>query len=295
MSQQNPQTVLITGASTGFGRDTAIELARKGHTVYASMRGVAAKNAEHAKHLTDLAANEKLTIRVVEIDVTNEAQINSAVESIISEAGRLDVVINNAGIFGAAITEAYTTDQFRTMFETNVFGAYAVTRAALPQLRAQRSGLIVNISSGLGRFTVPGMGLYASTKYALEAISESLRYELAPLGIDVTAVEPGAFKTEILGKGFEPAEPERAADYGELGNIGEQFGIGLGQYFESDAYRGPEAVVETIVDLVESDTRPARIPVGADMQPVRELNDLARPKAQALLEGFGMGAMTQLA
>ena len=169
-----PQVVLITGASTGFGRDTAIELARKGHTVYASMRGVSGKNADHARHLTDLASAESVKLNVVEIDVTDESQINSAVESIVANEGRIDAVVNNAGIFGMGLSETYTLDQMRFMFETNVIGPMALVRAALPSMRKNKSGLFVHITSAGGRFTVPGMGLYSGTKFALEAMGEAL-------------------------------------------------------------------------------------------------------------------------
>lgn len=297
MSQQNAQTILITGASTGFGRDTAIELARKGHTVYASMRGIAGRNADNAKHLTDLAAAERISIKVVEIDVTDEAQINSAVQSIVNETGRIDVLINNAGFAGLGIAEAFTTNQARSMFETNYFGPVALTRAVLPAMRAQRSGRLIHITSGVGRFTMPGMAHYAATKWALEAFSESLRYELASLGIESTAVEPGAFKTEIFGKLMEPAEPERIADYGDIANIAHGFQGGLDQFFASEAYRGPEIVTEAIVDLIEAEpgSAPARVAVGADVQTVAELNELVAGKQRELLAAFGMEAFQALA
>lgn len=285
----NQQVVLITGASTGFGRDTAENLARKGHTVYASMRGVEGKNKAHADAIKELARAEDLKLNVIEIDVTDESQITAAVEQIINEAGRLDVLVNNAGIFGAGLTETYTTDQVRFMYETNVFGPWTLSRAVLPQMREQQRGLIVHVTSGVGRFTVPGMGLYSSTKWALEAIGEALRYEGAPLGIDSVLVEPGAFKTEIFDKHFDPAQPELAEGYGELANIGEAFQQGLAGYFESEHYRGPEIVTEAIVDLIESEpgTRPARVAVGADMEPVRQINAASQPHQRALLEAFG--------
>ncbi len=291
------QTVLITGASTGFGRDTAIELARKGHTVYASMRGVSGKNAQHASHLTDLAASEKLRLSVVEIDVTDKAQINAAVEQITSEVGRIDVLINNAGFAGLGMAEGYTTDQARAMFETNYFGPVELTRAVLPHMRAQKSGKLIHVTSGIGRFAMPGMAHYAATKWALEAFSESIRYELAGIGIESSTVEPGAFKTEIFGKLQQPAEPERLGDYGELAGIADGFEGGLQQFFESEAYRGPEIVTEAIVDIVEAEpgSAPTRVAVGADVQAVAELNEQSAVKQRELLAAFGMEAFQPLA
>lgn len=293
----NPQTVLITGASTGFGRDSAIELARKGHTVYASMRGVAGKNADHAKALTDLAASENVKLNVIEIDVTDESQINSAVESIVAEEGKLDVLVNNAGVGGMGVTETFSVDQARAMYETNVFGPLALTKAALPAMRTNKSGLIVNISSGLGRFTMPGIGIYASTKWALEALSESLRYEGAAVGVDTVIIEPGAFKTGFLGNQFEPADADRASAYGPLGDIEANMTAGMQGYFESEHYTGAEAVTKAIINVIETPQgeRPLRVPVGGDMGPVAEINAKSRGHQQELLAAFGMPDFQPLA
>lgn len=284
-----PQVILITGTSSGFGRDSAIALARKGHTVYASMRAIAGKNKANADELTRLAASENLKLKVVELDVTDETQATAAVERVIDDAGRLDVLVNNAGYAAMGITEAFTLDQVRAMYETNVFGPIALVRAVLPQMREQKRGLLVHVTSGIGRFTAPGMGVYASTKWALEAIGETLRYEGAPIGVDSVMVEPGAFKTELFGKMPEAADTERSGGYGPLADVAGGFEGGLNQYFESDAYRGPEIVTEAIVDLIESEdgSRPARVAVGADMEAVRQLNAAAQPHQRALLEAFG--------
>ncbi len=294
---RTPQTVLMTGASTGFGRNAALELARNGHTVYASMRGVAGKNAEHAKHLTDLASKENLALRVVEIDVTSEEQVNAAVESIAATQGRLDAVVNNAGIFGMGLTETFTLDQMRAMFETNVLGPMALVRAALPIMRTQRSGLLVHVTSALGRFTVRGMGLYSATKFALEALGESLRYEGSAVGVDSVMIEPGAFKTEIFGKHTDPAEPQRGEAYGELAAIGETFGNNLAGYFASEHYSGPELIVRAIVDAIEAEpgTRPLRVAVGADTASVTALNNEARARQLELLDAFGLPEFKNLA
>ncbi|MGP1273089.1 MAG: SDR family oxidoreductase [Phycisphaerales bacterium] len=293
----SPQTVLITGASTGFGRAAAETLARRGHTVYASMRGVAGKNKAFADELAALAKAENLRLSVVEIDVTDESQVNSAVESILAKEGKIDAVVNNAGIFGMGLTETYTLDQMRFMYETNVFGPMALVRAALPSMRRHKSGLFVHITSAVGRFTVPGMGVYASTKWALEALGESLRYEGSAIGVDSVMIEPGAFKTEIFGKGFDPADTDRAADYGDMASVGETFGNNLGGYFESEHYQGTEIVVDAIVSAIESKpgTRPLRIPVGADTASVAAMNDESRARQQELLEAFGLPQFKNLA
>ena len=150
-------TVLITGASTGFGRDAAERLARRGHRVFATMRDTSGRNAEHRAALEQMAADEHLSLRVLELDVTRDDSVSSAVDAALREAGYLDVVINNAGYAGIGVTEAYTPQQFERMFAVNVIGAVRVYRAVLPSMRARRSGLLIHISSGAGRCAVPAM------------------------------------------------------------------------------------------------------------------------------------------
>lgn len=289
--------ILITGTSTGFGRGAAEALARKGHAVYASMRGIAGKNKAHADELRTLAQRDDLKLHPIELDVTDEVQVNAAVDSIIAREGRLDTLVNNAGIGAMGVTESFSVDQARTMYETNVFGPLALTKAALPAMRRQKSGLVVNLSSGLGRFTMPGIGIYASTKWALEAITESLRYEGSAVGVDAVIIEPGAFKTGFLGNLFEPADADRASDYGPLGDVSRNMEAGLRDYYESEQYIGSEAVINAIVDVVEAPhgSRPLRVPVGGDMGPVIEINEQTRGRQQTLLEAFGMADFKPLA
>ena len=147
-----PKTILITGASSGFGRDTAETLRRAGHTVYASMRGAQGKNREAAEAL------QTLGIETVELDVSDDASVEAGVERVVAEAGNIDVLVNNAGIGSAGVTEAFTAEQTRVVFDTNVIGLLRVTRAVLPSMRRRRDGLIINIGSILGRVTFPLLG-----------------------------------------------------------------------------------------------------------------------------------------
>ncbi|SRR6266567_4189836 len=147
--QSMSKTILITGASSGFGRDTAETLFRAGHTVYASMRGAQGKNREAA------AALRKIGIETVELDVSDDASVEAGVKKVLAEAGKIDVLINNAGIGSAGVTEAFTAEQAKVVFETNVIGLLRVTRAVLPSMRENRDGLIINIGSVLGRVTFP--------------------------------------------------------------------------------------------------------------------------------------------
>src|SRR6478672_77744 len=196
------QTILITGTSSGFGRDTAATLHRAGHTVYASMRAVQGKNREAAEAL------RKLGIKTVELDVSDDASVEAGVKEVLAEAGTIDVLVNNAGIGSAGVTEAFTAEQAKVVFETNVIGLLRVTRAVLPSMRQKRDGLIINIGSVLGRVTFPFLGIYGASKFAVEALTDSLRYEVSQLGIEVVEVQPSAYPTNLFASVQTPADTE---------------------------------------------------------------------------------------
>lgn len=260
--------VLITGASTGFGRDTAERLARRGHYVFATMRDVTGRNAPHCEALEQLASAEALHLRVLELDVTDEDSVQSAVDTALGEAGHLDVVINNAGVATIGVSEAYTAAQFQRLFDINVFGVQRVNRAVLPSMRQRRSGLLIHISSGAGRCTVPGMAAYCASKYALEAIADAYRYELLPFGIDSILVEPGIYRTPIFDRIILPADTERLASYGDAAEPVERVrGVFLG-VANAPENPGSTEVAETLVRLVEMDPgeRPFRTLVSEGMQ-----------------------------
>ena len=154
--------ILITGASSGFGRDTAETLFRAGHTVYASMRGPLGKNREAAEAL------RKLGIKTVDLDVSDDASVGAAVKRVLAGAGKIDVLVNNAGIASVGVTEAFTAEQAKAIFDTNVIGLLRVTRAVLPSMLQKRDGLIINIGSILGRVTFPFFAIYGASKFAVE-------------------------------------------------------------------------------------------------------------------------------
>jgi len=290
------KVVLITGSSTGFGRRTAESLARRGHGVYATMRAVEGKNAEASRELRELAERESLSLKVVELDVTSRESIDAAVRTVVEDASRLDVVVNNAGLASLGPLEGYTEEQVRRMFETNVFGPVNVARAALPHLRRQRSGLIVNLSSVVGRVVFPGMGIYAASKFALEALSDTLRLEAGALGVDSVLVQPGAFETPIFDKLMQPGDADRVAGYEHLADLPEQFSAGVREFFRNEGAGDPQQVADAIVALVEADPgrRPGRIVVGADGKPVEALNAQAARTQREMLESFGMNAFVEL-
>jgi len=189
------RTILITGASSGFGRLGAVHYARLGATVFASMRGLPRREATELEALADA---EGLSIMVVEIDVTSDESVARGVASVMERTGgTLDVLINNAGIAVSGPIEVQDMEATKLAFNTNVFGPHRMARAVLPAMRAAQRGQIFQISSQLGRVILPGSGHYSPTKFALEAMSEAMAYELVPHGIDVTIIQPGGYPTEI--------------------------------------------------------------------------------------------------
>ncbi len=207
------QTILVTGSTSGFGRLTVETLARQGYIVFAGIRAAAGKNASAAEELRALAEREHLALQIVEIDITDDTSVEQAIESLVGITGRLDVVVNNAGIAYSGPLEAFTLEQVQQQFDTNVFSVLRVNRAALPHMRRQGSGLLLQIGSIVGRLALPFQGLYGATKFALEGLTESYRYELAPFGIDAAIIEPGTYPTPISAKRQIAADTERTALY----------------------------------------------------------------------------------
>lgn len=189
------RTVLITGCSSGFGRVGALHYARLGAKVIATMRNMPRPEAES---LVAEAAKDKLDLHIVEIDVTSDASVASGTAKALEIAGgRIDTLVNNAGIGITGPVEVQDMEATQLIFDTNVFGIQRMLRALLPQMRAAKGGQIFNISSQLGRVIVPGGGHYSATKFAVEALSEQMAYELVPHGIDVTVIQPGGYPTKV--------------------------------------------------------------------------------------------------
>src|ERR1700688_4536549 len=253
------KVILITGASTGFGRDTAETLASKGHKVFAAMRDPQKKNRAHAEALG------KIGIRVVELDVSDDASVDKAVDEVLSRADRIDVLINNAGIASAGVTEAFTPDQAKVVFNTNVVGILRTTRAVLPAMRKQRDGLIINIGSILGRVTFPFFGIYGASKFAVEALTECYRYELSQLGIDVALIQPSAYPTPMYSSVQLPADTDRVSAYGSIGEVPSAMFKHFMETFQAADAPDPHDVAAAIATLVAQPkrSRPARTVVGA--------------------------------
>ena len=187
------KVALVTGSSSGIGYETALALARDGYFTYATMR-----NTTKGEKIQEAAKNENLQIEVLELDVDKPESIKSAVEKVIADKNRIDVLVNNAGYGQFGCTEDVSIEDFKKQFETNFFSIVRIIQEIAPTMRKQNSGIIVNISSVVGRMGLPGSPAYISTKFALEGLSECLRYELGQFGIKVTMIEPGVIKTNFF-------------------------------------------------------------------------------------------------
>jgi len=192
-SPSNNKVAVVTGSSSGIGYETALTLARNSFLTYATMRSL-----NKSENVKSIAAKENLPIRITQLDVTDSVSINNAVQAILSETGRIDVLVNNAGYVLDGAFEDLSMDEIKAQYETNVFGLIRTTQAVLPAMRKQKSGTIVNISSIAGRIGYPGGSAYISTKFAVEGLSESMAYELEPFGIKVIIIEPGVIRTNIF-------------------------------------------------------------------------------------------------
>jgi NAD(P)-dependent dehydrogenase (short-subunit alcohol dehydrogenase family) len=285
------QTILVTGSNSGFGRLIVETLARQGYRVFAGMRAAAGKNAPAAEELRALAQREQLALHLVEIDVTDDASVDRAIAMIIETTSRLDVVVNNAGVSYSGPLEAFTLEQVRQQFETNVFSVLRVNRAALPQMREQGSGLLLQIGSIAGRLAMPYLGLYGATKFALEGLTESYRYELAPFGIDAAIIEPGTYPTSISANRQVAADAERFALY--------QAGIDaftVPFYAEnlSATPPDPQEVANAVASVIAQPAgeRPLRTVVAtfAQRQAPQALNDAATQAMQSFLEALNIPA-----
>src|SRR3989475_4955565 len=285
------QTILVTGSTSGFGRLTVETLARQGYRVFAGMRAAAGKNTPAAEELRALAQRERLALHITEIDVTDDASVERAIAVIIETTGRLDVVVINAGLSYSGPLEAFTLEQVRQQFATNVFSVLRVNRAVLPQMRKQGSGLLLQIGPIVGRLAMPYLGLYGATKFALEGLTESYRYELASFGIDAAILEPGTYPTTISAKRQVAADAERLALYQAAMNA---FTAPFYAENRSATPPDPQEVADAIAHVIAQPAgeRPLRTVVAtvAQRQAPQALNDAATQAMHSFLEALHLPA-----
>ncbi len=255
---QESKVALVTGSSSGIGFETALLLARSGFHTYASMR-----NLEKSEHITEMAIKEKLPLQIVHLDVNDDGSVKEAIDKIVEEKNRIDVLVNNAGygLFGSL--EDMALDEIKAQFETNLFGVIRVTQHVLPTMRLRNSGgIIVNVSSVGGRMSVPVLSAYNSTKFALEGLSESMSYELEPFRIRVVIIEPGFIKTNIMNSSILAKKAlDHHSPYFSLTQK-------VANYFKSmvnnPSSSQPEEVAKTILKAITSENPQLRYTVGND-------------------------------
>jgi NAD(P)-dependent dehydrogenase (short-subunit alcohol dehydrogenase family) len=284
------QVVLITGSSTGFGRLFAETMARKGHTVFATMRDPGGRNAKNASEIRALAEKESLPIHVLEMDVTNDTSVERAVDAAVAKAGRIDVAINNAGYYLSGLEEAVTTEQAQRLMDTNFLGPVRVNRAVLPHMRRQRGGVLIHVSSGAGRVVLPSAGFYCASKFALEALAEAYSYELAAQGIESVILEPGQYETPVFGNTVTAADEARTNTYGAVKEIPAKINAAL-----SSTAGNAQEVAEAVLRIVETPAgeKQLRYFVGPQDFGLNEINALSKRVQTSMLEAFGLTADTK--
>jgi NAD(P)-dependent dehydrogenase (short-subunit alcohol dehydrogenase family) len=252
--------VLITGCSSGFGKLAAIAFAKRGDRVFASMR-----NTAKAGELERDATAAGVKVEIIALDVNDRASVDRAVADVVARAGRIDVLVNNAGIGAVAAVEDFDDDEFEAVFQTNVFGLIRVTRAVLPHMRSQGSGRVINVGSLAGLVAGPFRGIYGASKAAVEALTDALFYELHPFGVTASVIEPGFFETSIAGNRMATRR-QGASDYAPLLEQYEQRGTPGG------AQRAdPQAVAHVILQAATDDPPRRRYLVGKDAEAIGPL------------------------
>lgn len=271
------KTVFVTGASRGIGLLTVKTLASNGCHVFAGVRDSRGRNAGLTEELQAWAAAEGHRLEVVDVDVTNDSSVSSAVESIERQAP-LDVLVNNAGVMPVGVTEAYTPDQLAACLDVNALGVMRTCRAVLPAMRSRNSGLIISISSTAGRLAIPYFGVYCASKWAMEALVESMHYELEPFAVESILVEPGGHATDLIKSPPSPEDSQRLASYGDsAATPGKMIAMFEQMFAAGDEPTNAQNVADAINGLIASEApRPLRTTVGNDMG-VNQINERTAP------------------
>ena len=260
-SSSNQKVAVVTGSSTGIGYETSLILARNGFLTYATMR-----NLNKSESIESITTKENLPIHIKQLDVTDDTSVKNAVEAISSETGRIDLLVNNAGYGLNGALEDLAMDEIKAQYETNLFGLIRTTQAVLPIMRRQKSGTVINISSGVGRFGLPGSSAYVSTKFAVEGLSESMSYELEPFGIKVVLVEPGVIKTNfvdsmvIARKSQDPKSP--------YSQIIQKMVTGLEEMMKNGS--SPDLVAKVVLNAAINENPSLRYLAGNDVEQLLE-------------------------
>ena len=252
------RVAVVTGSSSGIGFETSLMLARNGFQTYATMR-----NPKKGENIKSIATKENLPIHIEQLDVTDNKSVTNAIQAIVSKANGIDVLVNNAGYALTGAFEDLAIEEIKAQYETNLFGLIRTTQAVLPIMRKQKSGTIVNISSGAGRFGYPTGSAYVSTKFAVEGLSESMAYELEPLGIKVILVEPGVIKTNIA-NGMVIAKKSQNSN-SPYSQIMQKMSTSFEHMLEN-ASSSPDVVAKVVLQAVTSENPSLRYLAGKDVE-----------------------------
>jgi NAD(P)-dependent dehydrogenase (short-subunit alcohol dehydrogenase family) len=251
----NEKVALVTGSSRGIGFVTSITLARNGFLTYASMR-----NLDKEKEIRLVGDKEMIPLKTIQLDVTDSTSVNNAIKSIMEQSGRIDVLVNNAGYGLVGAFEELSIEEIKQQYETNLFGVIRVTQAVLPIMRNQKAGIIVNMSSGAGRFGYPNGSAYVSTKFALEGLSESLAYEVEPFGIKIVLVEPGFVRTNFSNV---VAKKSQSTD-SQYSKMTEKMAASIDQMKVKSS--SPELVANIVLEIVTNKNPNLRYLAGKDVE-----------------------------
>ena len=254
---------VVTGSSSGNGFETSLLLAKNGYYTYATMR-----NLDKSTRIKEVAKKDSLPLEVLQLDVTDDKSVMEAIDVISGRHGKIDVLVNNAGYEQHGAVEELSMEEIKTQFETNFFGGVRVTKAVLPMMRKQRSGIIVNISSIGGRVGVPLNSAYVGSKFALEGFSESMKYELESFGIKVILIEPGAVSTNYL-ENSKQAQRVTNSD-SPYAEISKKVSEGVRKRFEQATSSSPLQVAEVILNAIKSEKPNTRYLVGNDAAAILE-------------------------
>ena len=254
---ESTRVAVVTGSSSGIGFEISLTLARNGFQTYATMR-----NPEKGENIKSIATKENLPIHIEQLDVTDNKSVTNAIQAIVSKANSIDVLVNNAGYALTGAFEDLAIEEIKAQYETNLFGLIRTTQAVLPIMRKQKSGTIINISSGVGRFGYPTGSAYVSTKFAVEGLSESMAYELAPFGIKVILVEPGVIKTNIA-NGMVVAKKSQNPDSPYF-QIMQKMSTSFEHMLENAS--SPDLVAKVVLQAVTSENPSLRYLAGKDVE-----------------------------
>lgn len=284
--------ILITGANSGFGKLIVTDLTNAGHRVIGSMRDIDGRNAEARAEFAAMGVDS------VEIDVTDDASVAAGVAAATDKHGKIDVLINNAGVGAHGLQENFSASDFQRLFDINVFGVQRMIREVMPGMRGRGDGLIINISSLLGRVALPFYGPYNASKWALEALSENYRAELSQFGVDIALVEPGGFPTRFIDNLMQPSSRDRDPGYGDMAGAPKASLEGFEGFLAANPQQHPQLVADAVIEVISAAPGERQFRTEVDRigmaEPLKAYNDHHAEMTTGLFTNLGMENLLQL-